>query len=94
MATAVATAVARRWLPVRHLTTARTAVRRPAARRAGRRLRAGTTLIVRGEFSIVILGLAGTLHGDLAPWVTAYVFILAIAGPFLTRLPGAPRLGP
>jgi CPA2 family monovalent cation:H+ antiporter-2 len=64
--------------------------------RVGRRgrLRAGTTLIVRGEFSIVIVGLAGTLHGDLAPLVTAYVFVLAVAGPFLTRLPGAPRPGP
>ncbi|MER7406833.1 cation:proton antiporter [Streptomyces sp. NPDC000070] len=58
------------------------------------RLRAGTTLIVRGEFSIVIVGLAGTLQGDLAPLVTAYVFVLAVAGPFLTRLAGTPHRAP
>ncbi|MBT2493234.1 cation:proton antiporter [Streptomyces sp. ISL-96] len=57
----------------------------------GRRgqLRAGTALIVRGEFSIVIIGLVGTMNDDLAPLVTAYVFVLALAGPLLARLAGA-----
>ncbi|MFF8847940.1 cation:proton antiporter [Streptomyces sp. NPDC015127] len=56
--------------------------------RVGRRgqWRAGTALIARGEFSLVIVGLAGTLHDTLGPLVTSYVFILAIAGPLLTRL--------
>ncbi|MEV3987367.1 cation:proton antiporter [Streptomyces sp. NPDC049837] len=59
--------------------------------RVGRRgqWRAGTALIVRGEFSIVIIGLVGTLNGELAPLVTAYVFVLAVAGPLLARLAGA-----
>jgi monovalent cation:H+ antiporter-2, CPA2 family len=56
----------------------------------GRRgqLRAGTMLIVRGEFSIVIIGLAGTTVPGLAALVTAYVFALAITGPLITRLVG------
>ncbi|MFF8605687.1 cation:proton antiporter [Streptomyces sp. NPDC015346] len=52
-------------------------------------LRAGTALVVRGEFSIVIVGLVGALDEDLAPLVTAYVFVLALAGPVLARLAGA-----
>lgn len=67
-------------------------VGRYAARRegAGRqaRARAGAALIARGEFSIVIIGLAGTTNGDLAPLVTAYVLILATVGPIATRLTG------
>ncbi|WP_137988391.1 cation:proton antiporter [Streptomyces vilmorinianum] len=51
--------------------------------------RAGTALVARGEFSLVIVGLVGTMHSRLGPLVTAYVFILAIAGPLLTRLAGA-----
>ncbi|MGG7569260.1 cation:proton antiporter [Streptomyces sirii] len=53
------------------------------------RLRAGTALIARGEFSLVIVGLVGATHDTLGPLVTAYVFILAIAGPLLTRIAGA-----
>ncbi len=51
------------------------------------RLRAGTGLIARGEFSIVIAGMAvaaGVL--EVGPLATAYVMVLAIAGPVLTRL--------
>jgi CPA2 family monovalent cation:H+ antiporter-2 len=55
-------------------------------------MRAGTVLVVRGEFSIVIIGLVGTMHDDLAPLVITYVFVLAIAGPLLTRLAGAAPL--
>ncbi|MFV8132275.1 cation:proton antiporter [Streptomyces syringium] len=58
------------------------------------RLRAGTALIARGEFSLVIVGLVGTLHDRLGPLVTAYVFILAIVGPLLTRMAGTVPLRP
>ncbi|WP_067802704.1 cation:proton antiporter [Actinomadura formosensis] len=70
------------------------------ARRAGiattGRLRAGTALIPRGEFNIVIAGLAvsaGTTP-RLGPLAAAYVLILAIAGPLLARTaePAAARL--
>lgn len=62
-----------------------------AARRAGlgvpARVRAGTALIARGEFSIVIAGLAiGTaVDPDLVPLAAAYVLVLAVAGPVVTR---------
>jgi CPA2 family monovalent cation:H+ antiporter-2 len=51
------------------------------------RVRAGTALIARGEFSIVIAGLAlGTsVEADLGALAGAYVLILAIAGPILAR---------
>jgi CPA2 family monovalent cation:H+ antiporter-2 len=69
-----------------------------AARRAGigpaGRLRAGAALIARGEFSIVIAGLAtaaasaGTVQIDtrFAPLAGAYVLLLAVAGPMAVRL--------
>lgn len=65
-----------------------------AARRAGigvpGRVRAGTALVARGEFSIVIAGLAVTagIEPDLGPLAAAYVLVLAIAGPLLTRAAG------
>jgi CPA2 family monovalent cation:H+ antiporter-2 len=51
------------------------------------RLRAGTALVARGEFSIVIagLGLAAGIEDDLGGLAAAYVLILAVAGPVLTR---------
>jgi CPA2 family monovalent cation:H+ antiporter-2 len=52
------------------------------------RLRAGTALIARGEFSIVIMSLAGAASPGLGPVVTAYVLVLATAGPFLMRWSG------
>ncbi len=62
-----------------------------AARRAGiattGRLRAGAALVPRGEFNIVIAGLAvsaGT-NPRLGPLAAAYVLILAVAGPVLAR---------
>jgi CPA2 family monovalent cation:H+ antiporter-2 len=70
--------------------TGQYAARRDGVARRGQ-LRAGTALITRGEFSIVILGLAGGSSTLLGPLVTAYVFILAIAGPLLTRYVGGPR---
>ncbi len=51
------------------------------------RLRAGTALIARGEFSIVIASLgAGRAHGDeLAALAAAYVLLTAVAGPLATK---------
>jgi CPA2 family monovalent cation:H+ antiporter-2 len=61
-----------------------------AARREGvaapGRLRAGTALVARGEFSIVIAGLAVAAGiPELGPVATGYVLLLAISGPLLTR---------
>ncbi|HEV8164343.1 MAG TPA: cation:proton antiporter, partial [Actinomycetota bacterium] len=64
-----------------------------AARRAGigqrGRWRAGTALVARGEFSIVIAGLAVSAgrESDLGPLAAAYVLILAVVGPLLARVP-------
>lgn len=68
------------------------AARRDQVARPGQ-LRAGTALIVRGEFSLVIIGLVGATLPALEAIATPYVFILAIAGPVLTRFVGgrAPR---
>lgn len=49
------------------------------------RLRAGTILIVRGEFSIIIAGLVSG-PTSIAPLTTAYVLVLATAGPLVTWL--------
>jgi CPA2 family monovalent cation:H+ antiporter-2 len=49
------------------------------------RMRAGTALVARGEFSIVISGLGSAAEPRLAPLAAAYVLILAIGGPILTR---------
>jgi CPA2 family monovalent cation:H+ antiporter-2 len=66
-----------------------------AAKRAGiarpGRLRAGATLIARGEFSIVIAGLAvasGAVPGELAALATAYVLLMAVIGPLAARFVG------
>ncbi|MEU8542089.1 cation:proton antiporter [Streptomyces sp. NPDC048717] len=62
-----------------------------AARRAGisvkGRWRAGGTLVARGEFSIVIAGLAVSagIEPSLGPLATAYVLILVIVGPLTAR---------
>ncbi|MBW3579453.1 MAG: cation:proton antiporter [Actinobacteria bacterium] len=62
------------------------AARRIGVARPGR-LRAGTALIARGEFSIVIagLGVAAGVEGELGPVAAAYVLILAVTGPLVTR---------
>lgn len=53
------------------------------------RWRTGFTLTPRGEFSIVIAGLAVStgVEPQLAPLATAYVLITVVAGPLLARLP-------
>lgn len=62
-----------------------------AARRAGialpGQIRAGSVLIARGEFSIILAGLAlaGGVEPDLGPVAASYVLIVATAGPLLTR---------
>jgi monovalent cation:H+ antiporter-2, CPA2 family len=49
------------------------------------RVRAGAALIAHGEFPIVIVGLIGVQQSNLGPLVVAYVFILGVAGPLITR---------
>jgi CPA2 family monovalent cation:H+ antiporter-2 len=63
-----------------------------AAKRAGiavpGRFRAGAALIARGEFSIVIAGLAvtsGAVPREIAALATAYVLLMAILGPLAAR---------
>jgi monovalent cation:H+ antiporter-2, CPA2 family len=56
-----------------------------AADRRGR-LRAGTALIARGEFSIVIAGLGVALEPRLGPLSAAYVLFTAILGPLAARM--------
>lgn len=50
------------------------------------RMRAGTVLVARGEFSMVIAGLAVAAgFGELGTLTTTYVLLLAVIGPILTR---------
>ncbi|MFD9700904.1 cation:proton antiporter [Lentzea sp. NPDC059081] len=63
-----------------------------AARRQGigkmGRMRAGVALVARGEFSIVIAGLAvasGQVDDELAALATAYVLLMAILGPIAAK---------
>jgi monovalent cation:H+ antiporter-2, CPA2 family len=63
-----------------------------AARRAGlrsrARIRAGVGLIARGEFSIVIAGIAVTSGAEpkIGPIAAAYVLLLAMFSPLLARV--------
>lgn len=64
-----------------------------AARRLGigplGRARAGASLIARGEFSIIIAGLAvsaGAVEARLAALATTYVLIMAALGPIAARV--------
>ena len=54
------------------------------------RLRAGSVLVVRGEFSVIIVGLVAAQGGVLGPLATGYVLNLAVAGPLLTWWLGRP----
>jgi CPA2 family monovalent cation:H+ antiporter-2 len=62
-----------------------------ATRRAGiaarGRWRAGGALVARGEFSLIIAGLAvaAQLEPQLGPLATAYVLLLVILGPLAAR---------
>ncbi|MGP4025721.1 cation:proton antiporter [Actinomadura sp. 3N407] len=64
------------WIAARHARVAVTG-----------RLRAGAALVPRGEFNIVIAGLAVSagVSANLGPLAAAYVLILAVAGPVLAR---------
>ncbi|TFV57380.1 cation:proton antiporter [Mycobacterium sp. PS03-16] len=68
--------------------TGQYAARREGVGRPGQ-LRAGTALIARGEFSLVIIGLVGATVEGLEAVATPYVFILAMIGPVLARFSGA-----
>ncbi|WP_067713959.1 cation:proton antiporter [Nocardia yamanashiensis] len=64
-----------------------------AARRAGAsrygRARAGAALVARGEFSIVIAGLAvtaGAVPAEFSALATTYVLIMAVLGPVAARV--------
>ncbi|KQY37637.1 potassium transporter [Nocardia sp. Root136] len=64
-----------------------------AAKQAGAsqlgRARAGTALVARGEFSIVIAGLAvaaGAVPAEFAALATTYVLLMAIIGPIGARI--------
>ncbi|MGI9626179.1 MAG: cation:proton antiporter [Longimicrobiales bacterium] len=63
-----------------------------AARRDGvggpGRTRAGVVLIARGEFSIVIaeIGVVAGVEPQLGPLAAAYVLLLAVAGPVLSKV--------
>ncbi len=64
------------------------AAKRQGIGRQGR-LRAGAALVARGEFSIVIAGLAvsaSAVEGELAALATAYVLLMAILGPTAARV--------
>ncbi|WP_280429162.1 cation:proton antiporter [Nocardia brasiliensis] len=64
------------------------AASRQGIRRMGR-ARAGAALVARGEFSIVIAGLAvtvGGVDGQLAALASAYVLLMAILGPIVARV--------
>lgn len=69
------------------------AAARDGVRRRGR-LRAGAALVPRGEFSVVIAGLAVPLAPAIGPVAAAYVLVLAVVGPLLARFvePVAERL--
>ncbi|TMR23832.1 cation:proton antiporter [Nonomuraea turkmeniaca] len=72
---------------VTKLLTGAYAARRAGIGRAGR-ARAGIALIPRGEFNIVIAGLAvgAGAHPDLGALAAAYVLILAAFGPLAAKL--------
>ncbi|WP_069160058.1 cation:proton antiporter [Nocardia altamirensis] len=64
------------------------AASRQGIRRMGR-ARAGAALVARGEFSIVIAGLAvtmGGVDGQLAALASAYVLLMAVLGPIVARV--------
>ncbi|WP_283136676.1 cation:proton antiporter [Rhizohabitans arisaemae] len=58
---------------------------RRAGIKAGGRWRTGGTLVARGEFSIVIAGLAVAVEPRIGPLATAYVLILVVLGPLTAR---------
>lgn len=84
-AVTTATKIATGWFAA-----ARIGVGRPG------RLRAGVTLVARGEFSVVLasLGVAGGVDRDLPAVAAAYVLITAVAGPVLAKTLDRPPPAP
>lgn len=82
---AIATKIGTGWL----------AAKRAGVGRAGR-LRAGTTLAARGEFSVVIasLGAALTDGSALSAVAAGFVLLTALVGPVATRYVGVTRTTP
>ena len=74
---------------VTKIATGMFAARRDGVARRGQ-LRAGTALIARGEFSLIIIGIVGASVPGVAALATSYVFVMAIAGPVLARFAGGP----
>ncbi len=75
-AVGILTKIATGWYAARH-----DGVGRPG------RLRAGAALVSRGEFSVVIAGLAVSAGvAQVGPLAAAYVMVLAVLGPILARL--------
>ncbi len=58
------------------------------------RWRSGLALTPRGEFSIIIAGLAisANLNSSIVPFAATYMLMTVIAGPVLARLPDTPWL--
>ncbi|MFY9917130.1 MAG: cation:proton antiporter [Mycobacterium sp.] len=77
LALALVTAATKIW-------TGQFAARRDGVARRGQ-WRAGTALIARGEFSLVIIGLVAVSSATVGAVATPYVFILAVLGPVLAR---------
>jgi CPA2 family monovalent cation:H+ antiporter-2 len=50
------------------------------------RVRAGTVLMARGEFSIVIASLGVAIEPDLSALAGTYVLLTVVAGPIITKL--------
>ncbi len=59
---------------------------RGSVKEARLRLRAGLTLVARGEFSIVIAGLGVALEPQLGALSAAYVLLMAVLGPVAARI--------
>jgi CPA2 family monovalent cation:H+ antiporter-2 len=67
------------------ITTGWLAAQRAGVGRLGR-VRAGTVIVARGEFNIVVAGLAAGVEPGLGPLAAAYVLIMAVAGPIIARV--------
>ncbi len=69
------------------------AARRQGIGAAGRR-RTGLALIARGEFSIIVAGLAGGVAGaeELPALAAAYVLLMAVAGPIAAKVADPARI--
>src|SRR5699024_3117069 len=64
------------------------AARKSGVARMGQ-LRAGTVLVARGEFSIVIAGIAvstGAVNDEFAAMATTYVLLMAVLGPVVAKV--------